>query len=111
MKIELGDSWAVKRPDAHKGNDDWERLIFYINKNRPAHWGEYKGDADHYYGIDKNGFGFSSQYKSDFEKIAKLSEATEFILSTSGYIGAHGTELDDFDIKAPRYEMGDITKL
>lgn len=107
----MNNSWGVKRPDNFKNNDDWDRLIHFVNSQRPDNYVSYKGEADQYYGINRNNIGYTSPYKEDFEKIVTLSEATQYIFENSQYIGASGGELDDFDVKLPNYEIGDITDI
>lgn len=113
--LELGESWAVKRPDNYQNNDDWDRVIKFVNSNREDNWVKYKGEADQYYGLDKRGFGFTSPYKEDFTHIVNMSEATKFILENSNIVGgpsASGHFDDDTGaIRLSGYEIGDINKI
>jgi len=79
--IQIGDSWAVKRPDNYESNDDWDRLINFLNSSRKI---DLEGTSDQYYGVTALGRAINSPYKETFGRIVTLSEATEFILSTEG---------------------------
>jgi len=104
-------SWGVKRPDNYKNNDDWDRLIYFINLQRPDNFIKYKGESDQFYGINRHGIGHSSPYEEDFEEIVNLSVATKYIFELTKYIGALGSDIDEFEVKLTTYEIGDINKL